>query len=309
MALHLVDWRETPPTSCRGGAVAIGNFDGVHRGHASLMMTLRGQAQAVRGPAVALTFDPHPLELLRPANVQPPLTTLAERARLLQQLGADHVVVLHTDHDMLALSADQFFAQVILERLGTRGLVEGVNFGYGHNREGNVERLAEQCRAAGLSLVVVPPVMLDGSEASSSRVRAALVAGDIASATQLLGRLFRLQGTVGVGQRRGQTLGFPTANLTAVTTLIPGDGVYAVLAHIKDKAWPAAANVGPNPTFGEQERKVEVHLLGYEGDLYGQSLAIDFVQRLRDTKPFGSVAELTAQLRIDVEQARRATGS
>jgi riboflavin kinase/FMN adenylyltransferase len=309
MANHIVDWRETPPASCRGGAVAIGNFDGVHRGHAALMMTLRREAQAVRGPAVALTFDPRPLELLRPSQVQPPLTTPLERARLLQQLGADHVLVLRIDRDMLALSADAFFAQVVQERLGASAVVEGVNFGFGRNREGNVSRLAELCRAAGIGLIVAPPVQVDGVAVSSSRVRAALLAGDVATAMKLLGRLYRLQGTVGIGQRRGRTLGFPTANLNETETLIPGDGVYAVMAHVQGTAWPGAANIGPNPTFGETARKVEVHLLGYEGDLYGKPLAVDFVQRLRDTRPFTNVEDLKAQLADDVEQARRATGT
>jgi riboflavin kinase/FMN adenylyltransferase len=309
MASHIVDWRETPPSTCRGGAVAIGNFDGVHHGHAALMMTLRREAQAVRGPAVALTFDPRPLEMLRPSQVQPPLTTPTERAHLLQQLGADHVLVLRIDRDLLALSADAFFAQVVQERLAARAVVEGVNFGFGRNREGNVGRLSELCRAAGVGLVVAPPVRVDGVDVSSSRVRAALLAGDVATAMKLLGRLYRLQGTVGVGQRRGRTLGFPTANLNETETLIPGDGVYAVMAHVQGTAWPGAANVGPNPTFGENARKVEVHLLGYEGDLYGKPLAVDFVQRLRDTRPFASVEDLKAQLAADVEQARRATGT
>jgi riboflavin kinase/FMN adenylyltransferase len=309
MASHSVDWRETPPVSCRGGAVAVGNFDGVHQGHAALMMALRREAQAVRGPAVALTFDPRPLELLRPSQVHPPLTTHAERARLLQQLGADHVVVVHIDRELLSLRADAFFAQVIQERFAARGVVEGVNFGFGRNREGNVGRLAELCRAAGIGLVVAPPVRVDGAVVSSSRVRAALLAGDVAAATQLLGRLYRLQGTVGVGQRRGRTLGFPTANLDHIETLVPADGVYAVVAHVQGTPWPAAANIGPNPTFGETARKVEVHLIDFEGDLYDKPLAIDFVQRLRDTRPFAGVEDLKAQLQQDVEQARRATGT
>ena len=309
MATHTVDWRDTPPASCRGGALAIGNFDGVHRGHAALMMTLRREAQAVRGPAVALTFDPRPLEFLRPAQVQPPLTTNAERARVLQQLGADHVVFLHINRDLLSLSADAFFAQVVHDRFAARAAVEGMNFGFGRNREGNVGRLAELCRAAGIALVVAPPVRVDGVDVSSSRVRAALLTGDVAAATQLLGRLYRLQGTVGVGQRRGRTLGFPTANLHQTETLVPGDGVYAVLANVDGTAWPGAANIGPNPTFGEHARKVEVHLLGYEGDLYGKPLTVDFVQRLRDTRPFNGAEDLKAQLQQDVEQALRATGT
>jgi riboflavin kinase/FMN adenylyltransferase len=309
MASHIVDWRDTPPSSCRGGAVAIGNFDGVHHGHAALMRTLRGQAQSVRGPAVALTFDPHPLELLRPSQIQPPLTTLAERIRLLQQLGADHVVVLRTTPDLLALSAAEFFAQVVQGSLAARALVEGVNFGFGHNREGNVALLAELCRAAGMVLTVVPPFHVAGGAASSSRVRAALLRGDVQEATQLLGHSYRLFGVVGEGQRRGRTLGFPTANLNQLQTLAPGDGVYAVLATVEGTVWPGAANIGPNPTFGENARKVEVHLIGFQGDLYGKALAVDFVQRLRDTKLFANVEELAAQLRRDVEMAQLATGS
>jgi riboflavin kinase/FMN adenylyltransferase len=305
MATHTVGWREVPPAVCRGGAVAVGNFDGAHRGHAALLATLRQQARAVDGPAVALTFDPHPVELLRPGQAPPLLTTPEDRARLLHELGADHVLVLCTDHAMLGLSAKEFFEQILRQRLAARALVEGVNFGFGHNREGNVETLTELCRPAGVGLTVVPPVLIDGREVSSSRIRAALEGGGVEEAAALLGRPYRVQGRVTVGRRRGATLGFPTANLEQVPTLVPGDGVYAVRVPRGGAVWPGAANVGPNPTFGEHARKVEVHLIGFAGDLYGEALAVDFVRRLRDTRPFGSAAELVEQLRRDVEQARR----
>jgi riboflavin kinase/FMN adenylyltransferase len=304
MASQTIDWRDVPPGPCRAGAVAVGNFDGAHLGHASLLAALRDQARSLPGPAVALTFDPHPHDLLRPGQSSPPLTTLPDRLRLLQELGVDHVLVLHTTPDLLALSASDFFTEVLRRRLAARALVEGPNFGFGRNREGNVELLARLCRAAGVGLTVVPPLRLAGAEVSSSRVRAALLRGDVAEAAALLGRPYRLHGTVGVGQRRGRALGFPTANLERLATVVPGDGVYAVRAWAGEASWPGAANVGPNPTFGEQARKVEAHLIGFQGDLYGQPLALDFLGRLRDTRPFASPADLVEQLRRDAEQAR-----
>ncbi len=317
MAVYRLQWDEKAPANCQGAVLTVGNFDGVHRGHAALLARLRIQAGTFDAPAVAITFDPHPLLLLRPEHYQPTLTTIEERSRLLQVLGADHVVVLHTEPALLKLSAEEFFQRVIVDHLQARGMVEGPNFAFGHNREGNVVTLARLCATDGMNLEIVQPLELDDEIVSSSRVRRALLAGDVAAANHLLGRPYRLYGVVETGQRRGQQLGFPTANLSQVRTLIPGDGVYAVRGWIggdtppalpsqgREKTdWPGAANVGPNPTFGEQVRKVEVHLIGFQGDLYGQTLAVGFLARLRDTRRFESVEQLQEQLRRDVAQAR-----
>lgn len=309
MTAHAIEWDAVPPDDCRGGAVAIGNFDGVHRGHAALIAELRRQARAVNGPAVALTFDPHPIELLRPGQAPPLLTTPEDRSQLLRELGADRVLVLHVTPAMLALRAEEFFAQVIQERLAARALVEGVNFGFGRGREGNIETLRQLCEPAGIRLSIVPPVVVQGEEVSSSRVRALLSDGAVREAAELLGRPYRLHGTVGVGQRRGKDLGFPTANLDPLRNFAPGDGVYAVGVPYQGKLWTGAANVGANPTFGEQARKVEVHIIDFKGDLYGREIAVDFVERLRDTRPFANVGELIEQLRRDVEEAREIVGA
>lgn len=306
MAVYTIDWDATPPDDCRRGAVSIGNFDGVHRGHAALLAELRRQANALGGPAVALTFDPHPIELLRPDQAPPRLTTMEDRSQLLLNLGADCVLVLRATEKLLALRAAEFFAEVIQKRLQAQALVEGSNFGFGRGREGDVAMLARLGEPAGIGLTIVPPLVLDGIEVSSSRVRSALMAGNVREAAELLGHPYRLYGLVIAGQRRGQKLGFPTANLEQVHVLIPGDGVYAVRVPHEGTTWPAAANIGPNPTFGEDARKVEIHLIGFQGDLYGRPLAVDFIERLRDTRPFPSMAELIEQLRRDIEQARLA---
>jgi riboflavin kinase/FMN adenylyltransferase len=239
----------------------------------------------------------------------PVLTLPADRARLLQACGADHVLLLETSLPLLRLPAAEFFDTVLRERLAIRALVEGADFRFGHNREGNVQTLEGLCRRDGIGFTVVPHLALNGTPISSSRVRDALRAGAVRQAAELLGRPYRLRGTVGTGQRRGQTLGFPTANLEQVRTVLPGNGVYAVRTHWQGTRWPAAANVGPNPTFGEQDRKVEVHLIGFRGDLYGQELAVDFLDHLRDTRPFAGVEQLVQQLHADVEQAARIVAS
>jgi riboflavin kinase/FMN adenylyltransferase len=304
MTVHVIPWQGAYPDAGRRGALSIGNFDGVHRGHAALLGNLREEARRVHGPAVALTFDPHPVCLLYPGRCPPSLTTRSDRAEWMQACGAEVVVMLRIDRGMLHLTAAEFFERIIRAKLDPRAMIEGGNFGFGRNREGNVETLARLCKEAKIDFAPVPPVVVDGQPVSSSRIRAALGQGAVAEAARLLGRPYRLHGIVGVGQRRGQTLGFPTANLEQILNLIPCDGVYAVKVNVLGKVWPGAANIGPNPTFGENARKVEAHLIGFQGEIYDQPMAVDFLDRLRDTRPFPNAAELTAQLRLDVAQAR-----
>jgi riboflavin kinase/FMN adenylyltransferase len=285
--------------------VTIGNFDGVHRGHAALVTEVRRLAQAAAGPTVVLTFDPHPLQLLRPDRFLPLLTTPADRAAFLLAAGADEVILLQTTVDLLQLEPEEFFQRFLIAGLAARGVVEGEDFRFGHKRAGNIDLLCALCREAGVELSIVRPVAAEGQIVSSSRIRAALERGDVATAGQLLGRPHRLHGRVTVGEKRGRTLGFPTANLSPLMTFAPGKGVYAVRVILPEGVYPGAANIGPNPTFGEMASKVEIHLIGYAGDLYGEDLAVDFIARLRDTRPFAGIDELLTQLRQDVEQATR----
>ena len=213
----------------RHGAVTIGNFDGVHRGHARLLERLGDQARQVGGPAVVFTFDPHPIRLLRPEAAPPPLTWAERKAELLAELGVDVLLAYPTDEALLQLTPQEFFTRIVGQALQARAMVEGANFGFGCGRSGNIRTLAEFCAAAGVRLEVVEPVS-DGAEAvSSSRVRQLLQAGDVAAARRMLTRPYRIRGLVTHGARRGATLGFPTANVEAVDTLVPGLGVYAGL--------------------------------------------------------------------------------
>ena len=304
MATAYLDWSEHAPPEFAGGAVTVGNFDGVHRGHQALVTAARAQARAVRGPAVAVTFDPPPHHVLHPGSERPPLTTVPQRAELLHAAGADHVAVLRTSPALLALSAEAFFEDVLVRQLGAKAVVEGYDFRFGRGRAGTNATLRALCEAAGLAFADVSPLTFDGEPVSSSRVRAAVVRGDVAHATELLNRPYAITGTVVAGAKRGRTIGFPTANLGDVPTVLPGNGVYAVRAAVDGREWPGAANIGPNPTFGEHAQKVEVHLIGFTGDVYGKTMCLEFVTRLRDTKPFKNVDELIVQLRLDIEQAK-----
>ena len=306
MAIATLDWTVQPPPRFTSGAVAVGNFDGVHLGHRALISTAHRWAKEVDGPSVAITFDPPPYQVLFPnLPTRPPLTTTPDRAEHLLAAGADHVLLLRTTADLLALKPEAFFNEVLLRQLGAKAVVEGYNFRFGCNRSGTTNILRNLCLVAKIRFEEVPPLEFANEVVSSSRVRAALVAGEVALAAELLGRPYRIAGTVIAGMKRGRTLGFPTANLGDVPTVLPGNGVYAVRATVDGTVRLGAANVGPNPTFGEEARKIEVHLIDFTGDIYGQTIAVDFVSKLRDTRPFAGIAELTEQLRMDVRAAKR----
>lgn len=292
------------PESLRRGAVAIGNFDGVHVGHARIAARLVASARQLGKAAVVFTFDPHPVRILRPHKAPPPLTWTDRKAALLAELGVDAVVAYPTDEALLRLEAREFFDEMIRRRLDARAIVEGANFLFGRGRQGNVELLRQFCREAGIQVDIVEPVQVDGEVVSSSRVRALIAGGDVDQARRMLTRPYRVCGTVIHGAGRGARLGYPTANLAAIGTLVPGEGIYAGQAWADERAWPAAISVGPNPTFDEGGLKVEAYLIGYDGDLYDRLLDLDFLSRLRAVERFPSVDALLAQMDQDVARAR-----
>lgn len=284
----------------RGGCLAIGNFDGVHRGHQQMFAALARLASERNVPSVVLTFEPHPIDILRPQQAPPRITTSEHKAELIEQCGIDFLLMYQTDLRLLNLSPQDFFDAVVLGEIAASGVVEGPNFFFGRNRAGNIKVLESLCAQAELTLDVVPPIYVGTQMVSSSVIRQLLLDGDFDQANDLLGHRYCVRGTVTEGEARGRTLGFPTANITHIPTVLPRDGVYAGVVNHAGRAWPTAINLGPNPTFKERRRKFEAHLIGFDGDLYGQELEVELIRRLRDTQPFPNVEALKAQLQQDV---------
>jgi riboflavin kinase/FMN adenylyltransferase len=303
--MHVIRHLEDLPAAARHGAVSIGNFDGVHLGHKAIVRRLLLRANEMDGSAIVFTFDPHPVRLLRPEQSPPPLTWTERKAELLAALGVDWLVAYPTDLALLRLSAVDFFSRIICDTLAARALVEGPNFYFGHNREGTIPRLRELSAAANISLDVVPPVAIDGQLVSSSCVRDLIRTGNVEKASRLLGAPYRIRGMVTHGAGRGAAIGFPTANLDAIDTLLPAQGVYAGVAWANGTSHAAAIHLGPSPTFGDAVVRVEVHVIGQSEPLYGQPLEVDFLARLRDIRPFDSPAALVKQLSDDIEQVKR----
>jgi riboflavin kinase / FMN adenylyltransferase len=292
--------------------VTIGVFDGVHRGHQRIVGRATEVAAELGLPVVVVTFDPHPDEVVRPGAHPPHLGTARRRAELLAGLGVDAVCVLPFTREFSELGPDEFVRAVLVDRLHAVRVVVGEDFRFGYRAAGDVALLAELGEKYDFAAEGVPLLADDGVRISSSGIRERLAAGDVAAAARDLGRSHRVEGVVVRGQRRGRALGFPTANLeTPPYTAIPADGVYAGWLISLDpggreqERWPAAISVGTNPTFDETERSVEAHALDRDDlDLYGTHVAVDFVARLRGQVRFGSVDELVAQMRRDVDAAR-----
>lgn len=285
-------------------AVTVGNFDGVHRGHLRLLEVLRDTADRLGLPAVVMTFDPHPAVVLR--GVQPaPINWLERKLGILSQNGVDAVLAYPTDRALLELSPEAFFYEVLVGRLGTKAIVEGADFRFGHNRAGDTTLLQTLCEKEGIICTIVPPVVWAGQPVSSSRIRECLALGDVAQAWELMSRPFRTCGEVVRGAGRGRSLGFPTANLARVRTLLPKPGIYAGAVPLGRQVYPAAISLGGNPTFDEAELKLEVYIIDFAGNLYGQELQVDFLEYLRDIKRFASAEELITQMARDVEQTRK----
>jgi riboflavin kinase/FMN adenylyltransferase len=289
--------------------VAIGNFDGVHRGHQHLFAAARRLAAG--GELVVLTFEPHPVRLLRPDLAPPLIVPLSRKLELIAAAGADVAVVEPFTPALAALTPEAFFETVLLRGLSATGVCVGYDFTFGRKRAGDTGRLAELCRAHGLRVEVVPAFSVEGMVCSSTKVREFVLEGRVEGAALLLGRDPEVEGEVARGAARGKKLGFPTANLRPAGELVPKNGVYAGWAELPGEPgrWGAAINVGTNPTFsGNDNISVEAHLLDAKLDLYGRRLRVGFTRRLREERRFPSVEALVEQIASDVAAARRIYG-
>jgi riboflavin kinase/FMN adenylyltransferase len=285
-----------------GTVLTVGTFDGVHRGHLTVLHEIRRRARATGRHSVLVTFEPHPLEVVRPEGAPPLLTTRAEKDALLARAPVDEVVVVDFTPELRDLPPERFVREVLEQRFAMRELVIGHDHGFGRGRSGDVELLRRVGADDGFTVDVVPSVLLeDGRAISSTLIRRAVQAGDLATAARALGRAYGVMGRVVAGAGRGRTIGVPTVNLEPPPgrKLLPPDGVYAAWVTGEGVDHGAMLNLGARPTFGETVRVLEAHLFGFAGDLYGQMLTVGFLARLRDVQRFGSVDALTEQLEAD----------
>ena len=322
----MLRWRglgATPPDLGRT-VVTIGMYDGVHLGHQHLIRTAVARARAMGRPALLVTFDPHPSEVVRPGSHPAILTSADRKAELVAELGVGGMCVLPFTPDFSRLSPREFTHTVLVEHLYAAQVVVGRNFTYGHKAAGTVETLTEEGRRFGFGVEGVdltsvgsaPDLTGDGEVTiSSTYIRACVAAGDMASAALALGRPHRVDGVVVRGDRRGRELGYPTANVESPAhTAVPADGVYAGRLVLRDhrgvsrSSHPAAISVGSNPTFAGSRRTVEAHLLDYSGDLYGEHVGVEFAVRLRGMAAFPGVPELLEAMARDVQDTRVALG-
>ncbi len=302
--MEIVYGIENLPEALRGGAVSLGKFDGMHLGHAKILHRVKEHAERLGVPALVLTFDPPPATLLT-SSVAFPLCSLERKLELFRDFDLDGVVVVPTTLDFLRQSAAAFFFETLIETFRAQVVVEGENFSFGRDRGGNAEAMRRFGKQAGIEIELVESVRLGDRIISSSEIRHRLRSGDIRGANAMLQVPYRLSGTVVHGEHRGRTLGFPTANLGNVQTIVPKPGIYATLARFDETEHLAATHIGSNPTFGETPLKIEVFLLDFSGDLYGRTLYVDFLDHLRDIVRFESVDQLLRQMERDVEQVRR----
>jgi len=302
---------EDVPLDQPRSVLALGIFDGVHRGHRAIVGKAVDHAHALGAPSVVITFDPHPSEVVRPGTHPPLLSTIDQRCHLLAGIGVDAVCVLPFTRELAALTPQAFIDQVIIERFHALAVVVGANFRFGHRASGDTELLQELGASADFVVDAEPLIAGVGGVWSSTYIRGLVGAGDVASARASLGRPHRVEGTVVHGDARGRDLGYPTANLTTTPyAAVPADGVYAarlITAPYTDHeiTYPAAVSVGTNPTFGSNERRVEAYVLDRDDlELYGAHVAIDFVARIRGQVTFDGVDALIARMAIDVEETR-----
>jgi riboflavin kinase / FMN adenylyltransferase len=295
----------TLPSLANGTTVTVGSFDGVHLGHQAVLREIDRRARAAGRASVLVTFDPHPLEVVNPGAAPPLLTTGPERLEILALSPLEYVLLVRFDRYLASLTPEEFVLQVLLQRCAVRELVIGHDHGFGRGRSGDVDTLRRLGEAHGFEVDVVPPVDFAGQHVSSSRIRRAVAGGDLSTAAAMLGRRYGVVGRVGEGERRGRLLGVPTINLSELSPrkLLPPDGVYAVRVEWRGGSGGGMMNQGPRPTFQDGRRVLEAHLFDFDGDLYGEWVRIEWIERLRDIERFGSVDQLKEQLKRDRARA------
>ncbi|MBT8763524.1 bifunctional riboflavin kinase/FAD synthetase [Desulfohalobiaceae bacterium Ax17] len=299
---NINELRDRIDASC----ATIGNFDGVHLGHQKLIARVRDRARILNIPSVVITFDPHPLRVLVDKKTPPFITLTEQKLELISKLGVDYVLCLKFTKELAALEPEDFVYKYLVQGLKVKELIIGYDYAFGKGRKGNYELLKKLGEKFGFIVEQLPPVMVDGAVVSSTRIRDLVQAGQVWEARKLLGRFYRVQGRVISGQKRGgPLLGFPTANICLKDELFPKTGVYAVWVEVLGQIKPGVANIGYNPTFGNDYLSVEAHILDFKQNIYNQDIKVHFVQRLRSEKKFSGLDALKKQIRADIELGRK----
>jgi riboflavin kinase / FMN adenylyltransferase len=292
------------PAPARGAVLAIGNFDGVHRGHQALLQAARREAARLGAPAGVMLFEPHPREFFQPDKPHFRLTPLRRKLELLEQLGLELAVVLTFDAELAGMPAEEFIDRIVVNALAARHVVIGYDFRFGKNRTGDPETMRRAGDTRGFGVTVVAQVGEAGEVFSSNAIRAELAQGDVAGAAQMLGHWWRLSGRVIGGFKRGAGLGFPTANLALAPGTALAHGIYAVRVHVDGKIYPAAAYLGTRPTFDDGAPMLEVFLFDFDDDLYGREIAVEFIDFVRADAKFASIEALKQQIASDCARAQ-----
>jgi riboflavin kinase/FMN adenylyltransferase len=298
------------PRDGRPAVVTVGTFDGVHRGHREVLEEIGRRAERVGGRSILVTFHPHPLRIVRPEHAPPLLTTFTEKRDILAQSGLEYVVFVPFTRTLQRYSARRFVEEILVRRVGMRELVIGYDHGFGRDREGSVGTLRQIGQEMGFDVDVVTAVEVDGEPISSSRIRRLLADGDVGAANRLLGRSYTVDGVVVRGERKGRELGFPTANIQVgdPEKMLPREGIYAVHGWVRGQRLPGLLHLGPRPTFAGFAPTVELWLMDWSGDIYGDRVRVELVERIRDILPFTSADALIQAMHADEQRGREILG-
>jgi len=306
--MQIIRHIDDPALALNGACVTLGNFDGIHLGHQALIRSAVDDAKRLNIPSAVLTFEPHPLRVIAPDRAPRMLLGHKDKMQLLRALGVDCVVIQQFDRSFAAIPAEDFVRKYLTERLRAKKVWVGKDLRFGKGRGGDIDKLRAWGAQLGYEVGVVEPVMVCGERVSSSRIRELISAGDVAAVLPMLARHYFISGRVASGHRRGRELGFPTANIASRAEILPRDGIYATLFQLGDQLLPSVTSIGLNPTFGAGPRTVESYILSFDRDIYGESVKLSFVARLRDERKFASVQSLIEQIHLDVADAATILG-
>ncbi len=305
--MKIIDGLENITEPFKNPVLTIGNFDGVHLGHQQLFKHVLKRAKEIDGEAIVMTFYPHPLKVLRPENNGPPVITCHKhKMKLIEQCGIDVVITVNFTREFALMSAREFVEEILWKKIGLKVIVVGWDYQFGRNREGDINFLKKEGERLGFEVDVLDSIKVNGMIVSSTMVRKCVTEGDLKKAEKLLGRKYEIVGKVVKGRDRGgRLLGFPTANIRMEDKLCPQTGVYAVEVIVDGKTYGGAANIGYNPTFGDESLSLETHIFDFSEELYGKEITVRLIERLRPEKKFSSPDELATQISHDIEKAKK----